>query len=354
MSTQKALLLTEFGKPVVLSDSWPIAQPKPTQLLLRVTLTALNPHDQKVRDYGLWFKAKNDIPTPLGTDVVGIVQAIGSDVTKFKVGDHVFTYANMFEPGHVENGLQEFSIADEAYTAKIPDGFSDHDVATLPVNLTAAYTTLYDPEHGLAFPAPGSAEAKSFDFASKTILIVGGGSNCGRYQVQLAKLSGFGKIVVLGGKEDELKKFGATDVLDRHGGYDAVRSRISAAVGDDLIYAVDAVNMPDQLYVTINALSTSRHGKVARLLPSWPHETTKVEKEAGSYTVIDTTGIPQLRISGKGLWANIFGFLEQKSIIPLKYEVADGVGLNADKVNEVFDRYRDGKPVVQTHFRISE
>jgi NADPH2:quinone reductase len=30
------------------------------------------------------------------------------------------------------------------------------------------------------------------------------------------------------------------------------------------------------------------------------------------------------------------------------------VGLDAESVNEVLDRYRDGKKVAQTHFRVSE
>ncbi|CAI6335334.1 unnamed protein product [Periconia digitata] len=351
MSTQNALLVTELGKPLTATSTWPLHQPKPNQLLLRVTLTGLNPHDHYGRDYGLFIK--DTLPTPLGADIVGIVHAVGSEVTKFKVGDHAFTYGNMFEPGHAQNGLQQYAISDEAYTAKVPEGYSDHEVATIPVNFSAAYITLYDEESGLGLPIPGSSKAESVDLASETILIIGGGSNCGKFLVQLAGISGFGKIVVLGGNEEELKKYGATTVLDRHGGYEAVRARIQAAVGDNLLYAVDAVNTPDGQYVGINALSSSGHGKLSRLRPSAPHDTTNVTREPGTYQVINTTGIPQLRSVGKKQWEHITEYLEARKIFPLKYAIADGVGLNADAVNEVLDRYRDGKPVVQTHFRIS-
>jgi NADPH2:quinone reductase len=266
MSQQQALLVTELGKPVTLSSSWPVPKPEPTQMLIRVTVTALNPHDQRARDWGLFIK--DSLPAPLGSDYSGVVEAIGSEVKNFSVGDRVFTYGNMLAPGHVQNGLMQYAVADESYSAKIPDGFTDHDVVTLSVNIIASVIGLFQEGTGLGLPAPWTAEAKSFDYANTVLLIIGGGSNCGRFAVQLAKIAGVGKIVVLGGKEDELKKFGATDVLDRHGGDEVVQSRIKAAVGDDLIYAFDCVNLPPTIYVGINALSKTRKGTVARLIPS--------------------------------------------------------------------------------------
>ena len=352
MSQQTALLVTEAGKPISKSTTWPIPTPDSTQLLIRVTVAALNPHDQKVRDWGHWFK--DDLPTPIANDIVGVVNKIGSDVTKFKVGDRVFTYGNWFEKGHFQNGLTQYAIADEAYTAKVPENLNDHDVATLPVNISASAIGLFEENYGLGIPAPWTVEAKSFDYASTTLLIIGGGSNCGRLAVQLAKLAGIGKIVVLGGKEEELKKWGATQVLDRHGRDGAVHSRIKSAVGDDLIYVFDAINPAETLYVGINALSSTRKGRIARLIPTSPHETAKVTKKDEEYEVKDIYGIPHGQSLGKELWDNLGEYVKDGKIMPLKYEVADGVGLDAGKVNEVLDRYRDGKPVVQTHFRISD
>ena len=352
MSSQTALLVIEAGKPLTKSTTWPIPTPDSTQLLIRVTVAALNPHDQKVRDWGIWFK--DDLPTPIANDIVGIVNKVGSDITKFNVGDRVFTYGNFLEKGHFQNGLVQYAIVEEAYTAKAPENFNDHDVATLPVNISASAIGLFEENHGLGIPAPWTVEAGSFDYAHTTLLIIGGGSNCGRFAVQLAKLVGIGKIVVLGGKEEELKKWGATQVLDRHGGDEAVHSRIKKAVGDDLIYVFDAVNDTETLYVGINALSSTRKGRVARLLPTRPHEAAKVTKKDDEYEVKDVYGIPHGQSLGKELWANISEYVKDGKIVPLKYEVADGVGLDAGKVNEVLDRYRDGKPVVQTHFRVSE
>lgn len=350
MSTQKALVVTSIGQPVTLTTR-PIPQPSPHQIQLRVTVAALNPHDHKARDHGLFIQ--ESLPAILANDVAGVVTSVGSSVTRFKVGDRVFTYGKINDPGYTQRGLQEYIIADEDISAKVPEGFTDHDVATLPVNISAGIVGLFDQEGGLGIPAPWTQEAKTFDYANTQILIIGGGSNCGRFAVQLAKLAGIGKIVVLGGKEEELKKFGATHVLDRHGGDEAVAERIRGVVGDELLYCLDAVNPPENLYVGINALSNSRKGKVARLLPTGLPDTSKVVEKKAGYEVKDVHGEPHVKSEvSKPFWDILGDYLVKKKIVPLEYAVEDG--LNADKVNEVLDRYRDGKRVVQTHFRISK
>jgi NADPH2:quinone reductase len=64
-------------------------------------------------------------------------------------------------------------------------------------------------------------------------------------------------------------------------------------------------------------------------------------------------GISQLKPDVvRPFWEGLEGYLLDGSVVPLKYQVIDG--LDADKVNELLDRYRDGKKVVQTHFRVSQ
>jgi NADPH2:quinone reductase len=360
MSTQKALGFSAVGKPLELINT-PIPTPSPTQLQLRVTVAALNPHDYKSRDNGL-FTSPEHFPHILANDVAGVVTNVGSDVTKFKVGDRVFTYANLellskkaVEPGapkHTQLGLQEHSLADEDYTSLIPEGFTDHDVATLPVNIDASVIGLFD-KSCLGIPAPWTEEAKTFDYAGTTVLIIGGGSNCGRFAVQLAGIAGIGKVVVLGGNEKQLKGWGATDVLNRHGSPEEIHARIRAAVGDDLIYAFDVVNDIHAQYIGINALSDSRTGKLARLLPNAPVVTENITKKEGEYEVKDVHGMPHINEVGKGFWAHIGKYVKEGKIVPLKYEVI-AEGLDAEKVNKALDEYRDGKRNVQPHVRVSQ
>jgi NADPH2:quinone reductase len=155
------------------------------------------------------------LPAVLGNDVTGIVTLIGTDVTKFKIGDRVVSQSRL--DGHSQKALQEYAILDEDFASRIPEGRTDHDVATLPTTAAAALISLFDAS-GLDIPAPWSSEANAFDYARTTLLILGGGSNCGRFGVQLAKLAGIGRIVVVGGSEEELQRWGVTHVLSKHWG----------------------------------------------------------------------------------------------------------------------------------------
>lgn len=54
-STQKALVVTELGKPVKLIHDRPIPEPSPKQIQIKVKIAGINPHDQKARDNGLFI-----------------------------------------------------------------------------------------------------------------------------------------------------------------------------------------------------------------------------------------------------------------------------------------------------------
>lgn len=343
-STQKALIVTEIGKPVVLTTGWPIPQPGPNQIQLKVSVAGLNPHDQKARDWGLFIK--DNLPATLTNDVVGVVTSLGPDVTGIAVGDRVVSQPGFSD--YSQNGLQEFAAADVGAFTRIPDHISDDEAATLPTNIIAPLVALFAV---FDIPAPWTPEAEQFNYADTTLLVVGGGSSCGRFGVQLAAIAGIGRIVVVGGKEDELKGFGATHVLDRHGGDDAVLARIRDVVGDDLTYAYDAITPPSGQILALNALSSKKRGALARLLPMGPVDESKVVGKTAGFDVRDVFGSSHAhRVLAREFWNRLPGYLESRKIIPLEFVVKEG--LEADHVNEVLDAYRDGKRVTKTHIHL--
>ncbi|KAF2439776.1 NAD(P)-binding protein [Karstenula rhodostoma CBS 690.94] len=231
-------------------------------------------------------------------------------------------------------------------------GAFEDDCATLPTNIIAGLVGFFDKEHGLDLPSPWNSTESRSHLANSSILIIGGGSNCGRFATQLANLAGLGTIVVVGGKKEELRRYGATHVVDRHGGDDAVLQRVRDIVGDDLVYAFDAVNLPAGQHLAINALSNSKQGTLARLV--WSRgavEESKLHPKQAGYVLKDTLGSshykPEIAIP---FWKHIAGYLVENKIQPLAHVVEQG--LDAAKVNEVLDRYRDGKAVTQTHFHL--
>ena len=342
--SQIALVVSEVGKPLTKTER-PIPTPGENQVQVRVTVAGLNPHDEKARDTGL-FIAKS-LPAVLGNDVVGVITALGSGVTSRRIGDHVVGHAG-FVPGSLQNGLQQYAVFDVPFTAVLPKRISDDEGATLPTNIIAPLVALFQEEAGLGIPAPWTKEAESFDYKGQTLLVVGGGSNCGRFAVQLAKLAGIGKIVVVGSKrsEKEIKAYGATQVVYRDS--EDVLGQIREIVGDDLVYAFDAVNPPEGQLLALNALSNHKKGKMARLLPTGPIDESKVEGKKAGFELKNVLGLSHMRPElCTPFWERVPEYLESGKIIPLSFQVIEG--LDAEKVNQELDKHRDGQVSQQIH-----
>ncbi|KAI0470542.1 putative alcohol dehydrogenase [Xylariaceae sp. FL0804] len=346
--TQKALVVTEIGKPIVLVTDRPVLQPGKNQIQIQVTVAGLNPHDQKARDGGLFIA--DSLPAVLSLDVVGRVSRLGEGVSGVAVGDRVVAQPSVAPNGAHEGALQEYTLADAGCWARIPDATSDDEAATLPTNVVAPLMALFQVLQLREPWAPDPEAARSAN-ADVTLLVVGGGSNCGRFGVQLARLAGIGRIVVVGGDERELRRFGATHVLDRHGGQDAVLARIRALVGDDLLYAFDAINDVEGQLLTVNALSGHSRGKMARLIPHDPVDESRVHGKNAGFEVLNVFGISNVYPdTGRPFWERLTGYLEAGSIKPLSYVVKKG--LTPENVNGVLDAYRDGKRVAKTHIHL--
>lgn len=343
MSTQKAVVLTELHKPVTLTTTHPIPQPSANQIQIKVTIAGLNPHDEKSQSWGLFVEGK--LPAVLAADVVGIVSKLGPDVTKFAVGDRVVSHASFVDPATAQNGLQEYAVADTFAAAKIPDSISDDQAATLPTNIIAPLVALFAE---LKIPAPWTEAAKTFDYAAQTVLIVGGGSSTGKYGVQLAKIAGIGRIIVVGGKEDELKKFGATHVLDRHAEQDDLVKQIRDITGDDLVYAYDSVNGVEGQILAVKALSNEKKGGLARLLPMGPIDASKAPGKKAGFDTHDVYGSSHGHVElCTAFWEHVREYLTSGKITTLGFTVKKG--LTAENANEILDAYREGKPITKTH-----
>src|SRR5215510_9533539 len=82
-STMKAVVIHEYGGPEVLKyEDIPRPEPKDDQLLVRVIAAGVNPVDGMIRS-GM-FKGNRVFPIILGGDVAGVVEGVGSTITKFK------------------------------------------------------------------------------------------------------------------------------------------------------------------------------------------------------------------------------------------------------------------------------
>jgi NADPH2:quinone reductase len=167
------------------------------------------------------------------------------------------------------------------------------------------------------------------------LLVVGGGSNCGKFTVQLARLAGIPNIVVVGGNETLLRKLGVTHIIDRHSPEDTIVDKVRKATNNDLTYALDAVNFPEGLGLALKGLSDRRPGKLARLLPIGSVEDTR------GHELLDVMGLFLYRNPlCVEMWERLTGYVEAGAIRPTSFLTLDG--LEADAVNAALDGYRDG------------
>lgn len=211
------------------------------------SLTVL-PHDAYGRDMGLFIEDK--LPYIPGANVAGIVEQ-AEDFSVFKKGDHVFGVSDFEAPLPDQQGLQEYAVLNVDAIAKVPEGFSDDQAVSLPVNIITTFMALFNEQYGLGFPAPW--EISGSNLRDKSLVVIGGGSSTGKLVVQLAKIAGVGQITTIAGikNKEELEKMGATNVVDRHGSAEEITSRLHAITGPDVTLVLDTVNQSLELAASL-------------------------------------------------------------------------------------------------------
>jgi len=114
------------------------------------------------------------------SDVSGIVEEVGSSVSRFKKGDHVCAYTSLSE--NKGSAFAEYCLAPEHYTIRKPSSLSFEVAAGVSVAYFTAASGIY---HNFGVPI----EPKAFN--GEYFLVWGGSSSVGSYAVQLATLAGF-------------------------------------------------------------------------------------------------------------------------------------------------------------------
>ena len=85
----KAIVVREFGGPDVMKlEELPDPSPGPQQVLVRVRAAGVNPVETYIRT-GSYARLPS-LPYIPGTDFAGTIEAVGSEVKKFKPGDRVY------------------------------------------------------------------------------------------------------------------------------------------------------------------------------------------------------------------------------------------------------------------------
>jgi len=153
----------------------------------------------------------------LGWDVAGVVKAVGSDVSLFKVGDRVFYAGSIARAG----GNSELHTVDERIVGHMPKSLDFAAAAALPLTAITAWELLFERLQISQEPAD----------KGQSLLIVGAAGGVGSILTQLARqLTGL-KVIGSASREQTqawVRELGAHAVVDHSQPLSAELQRIGA------------------------------------------------------------------------------------------------------------------------------
>lgn len=195
----KAIAIQEFGgrDKLQLMDL-PIPDIGPHDVLIRTKAAGVNPVDWKIREGFLREVLPHEFPIILGWDVAGVVEKVGLEVTKHRVGDEAYAYGRLPVVHH--GSYAEYVSLPADIVGRKPASLSFEQAASIPLAALTAYQSLFD---------AGVLQN------GQTVLIHAAAGGVGSFAVQLAKHRG---ATVIGTaspcNHDYLRGLGADRVID--------------------------------------------------------------------------------------------------------------------------------------------
>lgn len=194
-ATTTAARVHQFGGPECIKiEEIPTPVPGADQVLVQVQAAGVGPWDG-------WIRSGNSVlpqplPLTLGSDLSGIVVAVGPGVSGFKVGDAVFGVTNKrFTDAYAHHAIAEVNMI-----ALRPAALDAIAAASVPVIAATAWQALFDHGHLQS---------------GQTVLVHGGAGGVGAYAIQFAKQAGARVTATASAKDAAyLRELGADTVID--------------------------------------------------------------------------------------------------------------------------------------------
>jgi NADPH:quinone reductase len=173
-------------------------QLRPRDVLVRVRAVSVNPVDTKQHAGLAAGRTKQ-----LGYDAAGVVEAVGPQVSRLRVGDEVYYAGDITRDGT----NAELHAVDERIVGRKPVSLSWEAAAALPLTTITAWETLFD--HMRIGPQD-----------KEPLLVLGAAGGVGSMVIQLAKTLTPGvEVIAAAGREESrewVRSLGADHVIDRN------------------------------------------------------------------------------------------------------------------------------------------
>ncbi|XP_038601207.1 quinone oxidoreductase [Tachyglossus aculeatus] len=226
----RAIRVFEFGGPEVLKLQSDVAVPIPkeNQVLIRVHACGVNPVETYIRSGT--YSRKPTLPYTPGTDVAGVIEAVGEGVTAFQKGDRVFTSST------ISGGYAEYAVASDETVFSLPEQLDFKQGAAIGIPYFTAYRALFHRAHA----SPG-----------ESVLVHGASGGVGIAACQIARAYGL-KVLGTAGTEE------GRSIVSGNGAHEVFNHReanyidkIKASVGEKgvniIIEMLSNVNLSNDL-----------------------------------------------------------------------------------------------------------
>jgi NADPH2:quinone reductase len=203
-----SLSVTEDNSLIEFETEKPVAEGN--DILVRIKAISVNPVDYKVRQSSTKDQVL-EVPKVIGWDAVGVVEATGSDVSLFEVGDEVFYAGDLTKSGC----NVEYQLVDERIVGKKPSKLTNAEAAALPLTALTAWEILFE-----------RLRINEKD-KGKSILIIGGAGGVGSIAIQIAKKVAGLKVIATASRPETIswcEQQGADFVVDHKNLVEAVRN----------------------------------------------------------------------------------------------------------------------------------
>ena len=227
------------GPEALVPEERPVPVPSAGEILVKVAAAGVNRPDVAQR--------KGHYPPPPGaTDIPGLeiageVVALGSGVTRWKIGDKICALV-------IGGGYAEYCLAHESHALPVPAGYSMTEAAAIPETFFTVWHNVFE-----------RGALKS----GETLLVHGGSSGIGTAAIQLAKQFG-ARVIVTAGSDDKCeacRKLGA-DVAINYKTQDFVAETKSATGGKGADVILDMVGGD---YIERNYEAAAVEGRIVQI-----------------------------------------------------------------------------------------
>ncbi|KAH8800909.1 putative alcohol dehydrogenase [Xylogone sp. PMI_703] len=294
--SQNASFLRAIGASLVIGQR-PIPSPGQHQLLIKNHAIAINPVENMMQDTGYIV---HTLPLILGTDISGIIEAIGPEVTKFQKGDRVAGFACAIgtkDPN--EAGYQEYTILQENASVKLPDHITFEQGAMMPMAVATAGVGIFVLQ---GIPRKVSPDPSPHKFI---YLVWGAGSSVGTVAVQILRRIGFIVFATAGMHHHSyIKSLGASEVFDYKDPniVQAIVAR-AKAIGKSVTYCFAAISKDGGGALAAKVLAHyAQENRPVKLCTTLPYPTGEEKIPPGIEVVMTNASLVGMENKEFGSW----------------------------------------------------